>query len=98
MLAYLLLGIAGIRKGLADSNIRFVAISVLAAFTGALAIFGSVYYSFKEAAPGLGILGPIAAIPWINIGVLALGLAVAAYLRSAKPKTWADMGAVFDEG
>ncbi len=97
MFAYLLLGVAGIRKGLADGNNRFVAISALATLTGAVAVFGSVYYSFKEAAPGLGVLPIIRAIPFINLGALVIGLAVALYLRSAKPKAWAEMGAVFDE-
>lgn len=97
MVAYFLLGLAGIRKGLADSNVRFVAVSVLATVTGSLAIFGSVYYSFKEAAPGAGVLRIIAAVPWLNLAVLAVGVAVAVYLRNAKPRTWTDMGAVFEE-
>jgi amino acid transporter len=96
MLAYLLLGVAGFRKGATDSNGRLQITGVLAALTGALAVFGSLYYSFKEPAPGAGVLGVIAWIPWINLGLLALGIVVAVYLRSNKQEAWNDMGAVFE--
>lgn len=96
MLAYLLLGIAGFRKGAADGNARLQITGVLAALTGAVAIVGSLYYSFKEAAPGAGILGVIKWIPWVNVAVLVIGVAVAVYLRSNKQEAWNDMGAVFE--
>jgi amino acid transporter len=96
MLAYLLLGIAGFRKGAADGNARLQLTGVLAAITGALAVFGSLYYSFKEAAPGSGVLGVIAWIPWINLAAVVIGIAVAVYLRSNKQEAWNDMGAVFE--
>jgi amino acid transporter len=96
MLAYLLLGIAGFRKGQADGNSRLEITGVLAALTGLLAVVGSLYYSFKEAAPGVGILGVIAWIPWINLAVVGIGIAVAVYLRNNKQEAWNDMGAVFE--
>ena len=84
MLTYLLLGIAGFRKGQKDGNTKLTVAGVLAAITGALAVFGSLYDSFKEAAPGAGILTAIKLVPWITVVFVVLGLA--------------DMGAVFDEG
>jgi amino acid transporter len=97
MFCYLLLGLAGVRHGQRTNNQRLLIAGVLAAITGALAVFGSVYYSFVEAAPGVGILFVNKLIPWVNVGALAIGLAIAAYLRSSKPAAWADMGQVFDE-
>lgn len=35
-------------------------------------------------------------IPWVNLGALAVGIAVAVYLRSNKQEAWNDMGAVFE--
>jgi amino acid transporter len=95
MLAYLLLGIAGFRKGSADGNGRLQLTGVLAAITGALAVFGGLYYSFK-AAPGTDVLPVLAWIPWINLGAVVIGIAVAVYLRANKQEAWNDMGAVFE--
>ncbi len=98
MLAYLLLGIAGFRKGQSDGNSKMRTAGILAAITGALAVFGSLYYSFKEAAPGAGILTAIKIVPWITVVFVVLGLIIATFIKSSKPAAWADMGAVFDEG
>jgi amino acid transporter len=96
MLSYLLLGIAGFRKGQADGNSRLQLTGVLAALTGLVAVVGSLYYSFKEAAPGAGILTIIKLIPWINLAAVVIGLVVAFYLRGKKQTAWNDMGAVFE--
>ena len=98
MLAYLLVGVAGVRKGQTDGNQKLMIKGVLASITGAIAVFGSLYYSFKEAAPGAGILGVIKAIPWITLVLVAIGVGIARYLKSSRPSAWADMGTVFDEG
>jgi amino acid transporter len=98
MLAYLLLGLAGIRKGQADGNQKLVIKGALAALTGALAVYGSLYYSFKEAAPGAGILTIIKLIPWITLGLVVIGLAIASYVKSSKRAAWDAMGRIFDDG
>ena len=97
MLVYFLVGAAGVSKGRRDGNQKLMIKGVLAAFTGAVAVFGSVYYSFKEAAPGLGIIGIVKAIPWITIATLVVGLIIASYLKSKRQDAWADMGTVFDD-
>ncbi len=96
MVSYLLLGVAGFMKGQRDGNSKLTVAGILAAVTGALATFGSLYYSFKEAAPGLGILTIIKIIPLVMIVLLATGIGAAAYAKSSKPQAWADMGAVFE--
>jgi amino acid transporter len=98
MLAYLLVGVAGIRKGQGDGNQNLVIKGVLASITGVIAVFGSLYYSFKEAAPGAGILGVIKAIPWVTLVLVVIGVGIAQYVKSSRPLAWADMGTVFDEG
>jgi amino acid transporter len=97
MLAYFLLGLAGIRYGQRTNNTGLMVKGVLAAITGAVAVFGSLYYSFVEAAPGAGILTIVAAIPWINLALLVGGIAIAVYLRTNRQDAWADMGTVFDD-
>ena len=98
MLVYLLLGCAGIRKGRADHNQKLVIKGALAAITGVIAVYGSVYYSFVEAAPGAGILTIVKAIPWVTVVLLAAGLAIAFYVKSNMKGAWAEMGTVFEEG
>jgi amino acid transporter len=96
MFSYLLLGVAGFLKGQRDGNSRLKIAGVLAAVTGALAVYGSLFYSFEEAAPGAGILTIIKIIPWVMLALLAAGVGAAAYAKSSKPEAWADMGAVFE--
>ena len=96
MFSYLLLGIAGVLKGTRDGNSRLRITGVLAAITGAVATWGSLYYSFFEVAPGAGVPFAWKVIPWVCIIALVGGLAIASYLRKSKPASWADMGAVFD--
>jgi hypothetical protein len=36
-------------------------------------------------------------LPWLCLVVVAVGLAVAAWVCRAKPRAWADMGTVCDE-
>jgi len=97
MFCYLLLGLAGVRKGSRDGNRRLTIAGVLATLTGILAVIGSLYYSFKEVAPGAGILFVFKIIPWVVLAAILVGIAIASYLRSKKPVAWADMGQVFDE-
>jgi amino acid transporter len=98
MFCYLLVGLAGIKKGIADSNQRLTIAGVLASITGAVAVYGSLYYSFKNLPPDPGIKFILQAIPAVMGILLVAGLAVAGYLKSSKKEAWENMGAVFDEG
>jgi amino acid transporter len=98
MFCYLLVGLAGIKKGIADGNQKLTITGVLASITGAIAVFGSLYYSFTNLPPDPGIKFILQAIPAVMGVLLVAGLAIAAYLKSSKKEAWANMGAVFDEG
>ncbi|MFC5996247.1 APC family permease [Pseudonocardia hispaniensis] len=97
MAVYLMLGIAGITHGTRTRRPGFQVAGALAAFVGALAVFGSLYYSFVEPAPGVGIPVLVAIVPWVCLGIAVTGAAVAAWLRRFRSADWSDMGAVFDE-
>ncbi|HEV8623006.1 MAG TPA: APC family permease [Acidimicrobiia bacterium] len=90
---YALLSIAGIR---AAARARDTIISAGALLASAVAVFGSLYYSFKEAAPGAGIPGPYRAVPIVAAAVVLTAGAVAMALRQWRRQTWAVMGAVFE--
>jgi amino acid transporter len=97
MFVYLLLGVAGVMQGTRTGRPAFQVVGALAALVGALAVFGGLYYSFVEAAPGAGIPLQFAMIPWVCLGVAAVGLAVAAWTRRHRQPVWNDMGRLFDE-
>lgn len=97
MLVYLLLGVAGVAQGRRTGRAGFAATGALAAIVGALAMFGGLYYSFAPAAPGAGIPLQIAMVPWVCLGVVGVGLALAAWTRRFRRPVWADMGRIFDE-
>lgn len=97
MAVYFMLGIAGVVHGTRIGDARFRVVGGLAAVVGGLALFGSLYYSFVEAAPGAGIPLVVAAVPWVCLAIGAVGLAVAAWTRRFRQPVWADMGRIFDE-
>ncbi|MGQ0576356.1 MAG: APC family permease, partial [Pseudonocardia sp.] len=97
MAVYLMLGVAGVVHGGRTGDVRFRTVGGLAAAVGALALFGSLYYSFAEAAPGAGIPLVVAAVPWVCVAIAGAGLAVAAWTRRFRRPVWADMGRIFDE-
>lgn len=97
MFVYLLLGVAGVMQGARTGRPPFQVVGALAALVGALAVFGGLYYSFVEAAPGAGIPLQYAMIPWVCLGVAVTGLAVAAWTRRYRQPVWDDMGRIFDE-
>ncbi|MDN5930001.1 MAG: APC family permease [Pseudonocardia sp.] len=97
MFVYLLLGVAGVMQGRRVGKPAFQVVGTLAALVGALAVFGGLYYSFVEAAPGAGIPLQYAMIPWVCLGVVAVGLAGAAWTHRYRQAVWGDMGRVFDE-
>jgi amino acid transporter len=98
MFCYLLVGLAGVKKGMADGNQRLTISGVLASITGLLAVIGSLYYSFKALPEDPGIKFILQAIPAVMAVLLIAGLGIAGYLKSSKKEAWANMGAVFDEG
>ena len=97
MFCYLLLGISAFLKGSREKLGSLRTSGIVAALVGLVAVIGSLYYSFIEAAPGAGILFAVKVVPWISLAIVLAGLGLAAYLKSSKPEAWADMGAVFDE-
>jgi amino acid transporter len=94
---YLIFGLAGVREGMKLSNQKLIAVSVVATAAGALALVGSLYYSFAEVAPGAGVPYAWKVIPWLGGGLLIAGLAIATYLRTQKPQLWDGVGAVFED-
>jgi len=97
MFVYLLLGVAGTRQGRREGRPGFQLVAVLAALVGALALFGSLYYSFVPAAPGAPIPLVTQVVPWVCLGIALVGVLVASWIRRSRPAVWADMGTVFDE-
>jgi amino acid transporter len=100
MFGYIMLSIAGLAYAgsLASGSgrVRFMALAVGSLVASLVAIYGSLYYSFVEVAPGAGIPAPYAAIPWICLGVLVLAAVTGWWLKSTRRETWAAMGAVFE--
>lgn len=97
MLVYLLVGLAGIRFGLGNRRGLMVVGGIGAGLTGVLAVIGGVYYSFVPAAPGTPIPALTAAIPWVCLGIVALGSLVALVLRARNHEAWSDMGLLFED-
>jgi hypothetical protein len=61
-----------------------------------VAVFGSLYYSFKEVAPGAGIPAPYRAVLVVaGAAVVAAGTA-GLVLRHRRRDTWDAMGAIFE--
>lgn len=98
MFCYFLVGLAGIKKGAADGNQRLRIAGGLATITGAVAVFGSLYYSFKNLPTDPGYKGLLQLIPLVTLVLLVVGGGIASYLKSSRKDAWANMGAVFDEG
>ncbi|HEY1970231.1 MAG TPA: APC family permease [Pseudonocardia sp.] len=97
MFVYLLLGVAGTLQGRRTGRAGFQLVAVLAGLVGALAVFGSLYYSFTPSTPGAPIPAVVAMVPWVCAAIAVTGLLVATWVRHRKPTAWADMGTVFDE-
>jgi hypothetical protein len=97
MVVYMLLGVAGLTQGTRTRRPAFQVLGGLAALVGALAVFGGLYYSFVPAAPGAPIPLQVAAVPWVCLAVVVVGLALAGWTRRFRRPIWADMGRIFDE-
>jgi amino acid transporter len=98
MLVYLLVGVSGVLHGRRTGRRSLVVTGALASVVGALAVFGGLYYSFVEAAPGAGVPYVYAIVPWVCLAIVAVGFAVAAWTRSSRPVVWDDMGRIFADG
>jgi amino acid transporter len=99
MLCYGLVSLAGIRATLRSSDGRRglrLAVAVGALATSIVALFGSLYYSFKEAAPGAGIPGPYRVVPALALAALLAAASAAGVLRHRRQDAWLAMGAVFE--
>ncbi|MGH9118808.1 MAG: hypothetical protein ACRD0A_13290 [Acidimicrobiales bacterium] len=92
MFSYFLLGLAGVLEGRRLNNSTFTVFGVLSAVTGAVAVFGGLYYSFVGRA-----IFVIRLIPWIVLAILLVGVVVALWERSTRPERWTNMGRVFEE-
>ena len=100
ILGYALLSLGGVvywrgnrrRPGAA----RQVGLSVVALAAAGAGLFGSLYYSFVEASPGLGVPFPYAIIPWLYLTWLGIGTATGLRIRIRRPSLWQRMGHIFE--
>jgi amino acid transporter len=92
MACYLLLSIAGARS----AGRRRLATPAGALLASAVALFGSLYYSFTEVAPGAGVPTPYRAVPVVAGGVVIAAAGAAVVLRRRRPRTWQSIGTVFE--
>lgn len=95
MLAYALVSMAGIAYGMRNRKPALALASVGALGGAGVAVFGSLYYSFVEAAPA-GIPTPYRVIPWVVLGWVLIGGLVAGWLRWSRRETWERMGTIFE--
>jgi hypothetical protein len=93
MLCYVLLSLAGVRSVRRGKG---VAVAAGAALASTLALFGSLYYSVAEPAPGVGVPGPDRAVPVVVLAVIAAAVSAGQVLRRRRPAAWAAMGTVFE--
>ena len=101
MFCYTVLSVAGIsfgwrRAATQPNNVRHGAVSLGALVASAVALFGSLYYSFVAATPGVGIPGPYRAVPLLDAVAVAVGAAGALAVRWRDPRAWAGIGRLFD--
>lgn len=99
---YVLLSIAGIRSvvrtkaGESGLDVRRLAVPIGSLLASGVAVFGSLYYSFKEIAPGAGIPGPYRAVPVVAAAAVITAASAALVLRHRRRATWDAMGAIFE--
>jgi amino acid transporter len=96
MLCYGLLSIAGARAAEGRAGLRGLAVPLGALAASAVALFGSLWYSFVEVTPGAGVPTPYRAAPVLVGAVLVGAGSCAAVLHRRRPATWAAMGTVFE--
>ncbi|HEY0400281.1 MAG TPA: amino acid permease, partial [Acidimicrobiia bacterium] len=102
MACYALLSIAGIRSavraraGGSRHDVRHLAVPVGSLLASGVAVFGSLYYSFKEVAPGAGIPGPYRAVPLVAAAAVITAASAALVLRHRRREAWDAMGAIFE--
>ena len=103
MFCYGLLSVAAIRFALHGVNgevaaavgPRQLAVPVGSVLASTVALFGFLYYSFKEAAPGADIPGPYRAVPLLAAIIVATAATGGLVLRRSRHDSWQAMGAVF---
>jgi amino acid transporter len=99
---YALLSIAGIRSAVRTKtgerglDVRRLAVPIGSLLASSVAVFGSLYYSFKEVAPGAGIPGPYRAVPLVAAAAVITATSAGLVLRHRRRETWDAMGAIFE--
>jgi amino acid transporter len=99
---YALLSIAGIRSavraraGERGLDVRRLAVAIGAVLVSGVAVFGSLYYSFKEVAPGAGIPAPYRAVLVVAGAAVVAASTAGLVLRHRRRETWDAMGAIFE--
>lgn len=99
ILGYALLALSGIAfsaRAEAGRRTRQVAVSAGALVASGIGLFGSLYYSFVEVAPGAGIPTPYRLIPWLFLAWLVLGAMVGLWIRRNRRHAWDHMGQIFE--
>lgn len=91
MACYVLVSTAGARS----MARRRLALPTAALLAATVALFGSLYYSFKEISPGAGVPGPYRAVPIVALGVIVSAFTTGLVLRWRRPDAWKSMGTVF---
>jgi amino acid transporter len=99
---YALLSVAGIgsaaraRAGDRGPDLRRLVVAVVSLLASGVALFGSLYYSFKEVAPGAGIPGPYRAVPLAAAAAVITATSAGLVLRHRRREAWDAMGAIFE--
>jgi amino acid transporter len=100
ILGYTLLALGGVvywnRDQCTRGAARRVGLCVAAAVAAGAGLFGSLYYSFVELAPGAGVPLPFAVIPVLYLAWVGLGAATGLRIRVRRPDVWARTGQVFE--
>jgi amino acid transporter len=92
LVCYLLLGLAAVRAGRAAEDFRFIVLGLLAAATGAIGVYGSLYYSFVGGALFVNRL-----IPVLVAAAIATSIVAGVALRMRARARWEAMGLIFED-
>ncbi len=94
---YVMLGFTAILHGIRNRAPKFVFAGAAAALFSIVAIIGGLYFAFVPAEPGAEIPFATRIVPWVGVGILLVGLALATWIRSTRKQIWSNMGHMFDD-